>query len=271
MNGAVTGVAPPAHTETKGTAMKNLSLLLLLLAAGMTGCTHPMSVTNLNTYHNKSIVPLDEHLRIGLRANAADLNGHRLIYAIGRDLLKYNAQGTAATEETNTSADVIADISVVSRQKGSGWNYWADFPGFLIWFPAWHGYNYDVMYDIDVTLSDARTGKLIQSIYIPVRLDVKHADIGRTWVDGVAWPTLGLSALIGGLNNMTYDPAVTPLIEQEAAPVLADYVAQQIALNLRYYKASPRDRLEKLNLLKDEKLITEEEYQKKRQALINAL
>jgi len=251
--------------------MKQLSSILILLVAAIviSGCTHPMAVTNLNNYHNRTIVSLDERLRIGIRANAADLNGHRFIHAVGRDLLKYNAQSTTAVDETNEFIDVIANISVVSRQRGNGWNFWADFPGFLIWFPSWHGYNYDVMYDIDVTLNDSKTGKLINSMYIPVRLDVKHADISRTWVDGVAWPTIGVSALIGGLHNMTYDETVTPLVEQEVSPVLADYVAQQIALTLHYYKSLPRDRFERLKMLLDDKLISQEEYEMKRKAIVD--
>ncbi|MFA7256749.1 MAG: hypothetical protein WC047_04170 [Kiritimatiellales bacterium] len=253
--------------------MKKLcfTLSLIVLAAVISGCTYPMTVTNLNNYHNKTIVALDERLRVGIRANAADLNGHRFIHAVGRDLLKYNAQATTAVDETNEFIDVIANISLVSKQCGSGWNFWCDFPGFLIWFPAWHGYNYNVMYDIDVTLNDAKTGQLINSMFIPVRLDIKHADIDRTWVDGVAWPTLGVSALFGGLHNMMYDPTVTPLVEQEVAPVLADYVAQQIALTLHYYKSLPRDRFERLQRLLDDKLISKEEYEIKRKAIIDDL
>ncbi len=221
--------------------MKRLSFTipLLVLAAAITGCTHPMTITNMDNYHNKTIVALDERLTIGIRANAADLNGHRFIAAIGRDLLKYNAQGTAVLNDGSGKFDVIANISVVSKYRGSGWNYWAEFPGFLIWFPTWHGYNYGAMYDIDVTLNDAKTGKLINTIYLPVRLNVKHADISRTWTDGVSWFTLGIPSLVGGLPYMTYDETVTPLVEQEAGPILADYAAQQIALTLHYYKSAP--------------------------------
>ena len=253
--------------------MKKLGFVLSLIAlvAVIAGCTHPMTVTNLNNYHNRTITALDERLRIGIRANAADLDGHRMIHAIGRDLLKYNAQCTTAVEETNNYLDVIANISVVSKYRGSGWNFWADFPGFLIWFPSWHGYNYDVMYDIDVTLNDAETGKLINSMFIPIRLDVKHADIDRTWVDGICWPTLGVSALIGGLHNMTYDETVTPLAQQEVDPVIADYVAQQIALTLHYYKSAPRDRFEKIQKMLDDKLITKEEYEMKRKVIVEEL
>lgn len=247
-----------------------IALSLASLAALFTGCTHPMTVTNLNNYHNKTIVQLDERLRVGIRANAADLNGYRFIHSVGRNLLKYNAQSTTAVDDTGY-IDVIANISLVSKQRGSGWNFWCDFPGFLIWFPAWHGYNYQYMYDIDVTLNDAKTGKLINSFFIPVRLDIKHADISRTWVDGVAWPTLGVTALFGGLHNMTYDETVTPIVAQEVDPVLSDYVAQQIALNLHYYKSAPQDRFEKLKMLLDEKFITPEEYEIKRKAVVEDL
>ncbi|MCC7300332.1 MAG: SHOCT domain-containing protein [Verrucomicrobia bacterium] len=248
--------------------MKKLSLALSLLSLTVviSGCTHPMAVKNLDNYHNKTIVALDERLRIGIRANAADLNGHRFIHAVGRDMLKYNAQCTTAVDETNNFIDVIANISVVSKQRGSGWNFWADFPGFLIWFPSWHGYNYHVMYDIDVTLNDAKTGKLINSMYIPVRLDVKHADIDRTWV---MWSVPVISPFFGGLHNMTYDETITPLVEQEVSPVLADYVAQQIALTLHYYKSLPRDRFEKLQQLLNDKLISKEEFEMKRKAIVD--
>ncbi len=251
--------------------MKKICLASVLLAVILAGCTHPMRVTNLDRYHNRTMISLEERLRIGIRASAADLSGHRMIHAISRNLLKYNAQSTTAFDDSHEFIDVIAHISVVSRQRGSGWNYWADFPGFLIWFPAWHGYNYRVQYDIDVTLNDAKTGSLINSFYVPVDLDVKHADISRTWVTGVAWPTLGLTALIGGLPHMMYDETVTPLVDQLAAPVLADYVAQQIALNLHYYKTAPRDRFERLKVMRDEKFITEEEYELKRQAILEEL
>jgi hypothetical protein len=248
-----------------------LALTLPILAAVISGCTHPMTVSNLENYHNRTIVGLDERLRIGIRAAAPDLTGHQLIHSISRDLLKYNAQSTTAVDDSNEFIDVIANISVVSKYKGSGWNYLVEFPGFLIWAPSWHGYNYDAMYDIDVTLNDAKTGKLINTIYVPVRLDLQHADISRTWTSGAGWPLLGVPNLIAGLVYIGYDETVTPLIDQQAVPVISDYVAQQIALVLHYYKAAPRDRLEKIETLKDENLINDEEYNQKRKAIIDSI
>ncbi len=68
---------------------------------------------------------------------------------------------------------------------------------------------------------------------------------------------------------MMYDETVTPLVEQNVAPVLADYVAQQIAITLHYYKSLPRDRFERLQKLLDDKLISKEEYEMKRKAIID--
>lgn len=250
--------------------MKRL-LSLLAAVALLTGCTHPLTVHNLNNYKNPSVIALQERLRLGIRPTAPDLQGHRLIHQISRDLLKYNAESSTAVDDDNTYIDVIADISIVPEYKGSGWNFWVDFPGFLIWTPAWHGYNYKANYDIDVRLNDAKTGKLINTCFVPVRLDVKHADISRTWTTGVGYPTLGLAPLIGGLVTMNYDPTVTPLVNQQVDPIVSDYIAQQIALTLHYYKSAPRDRFEKLEQLKNDELISEEEYQKQRQEIINSL
>lgn len=246
-------------------------LLLIASAVILSGCTHPLTVTNLNNYKNPSVIALQERLRLGIRPTAPDLQGHRLIHQISRDLLKYNAESSTAVDNDNTYIDVIADISIVPQYRGSGWNFWVDFPGFLIWTPAWHGYNYHADYDIDVRLNDAKSGKLINTIFVPVRLDMKHADISRTWTTGAGWPTLGLAPLIGGLVTMNYDETVTPLVNQRVDPIVSDYIAQQIALTLHYYKAAPRDRFEKLEQLKNDGLITDEEYQKQRKQIIDSL
>ncbi|QHI70056.1 SHOCT domain-containing protein [Tichowtungia aerotolerans] len=250
--------------------MKHLPIFASAVAI-LTGCTHPLTVKNLNNYKNPSVIALQERLRLGIRPTAPDLQGHRLIHQVSRDLLKYNAESSTAVDDDNTYIDVIADISIVPEYKGSGWNFWVDFPGFLIWTPAWHGYNYQANYDIDVRLNDAKTGKLINTIFVPVRLDVKHADISRTWTTGAGYPTLGLAPLIGGLVTMNYDPTVTPLVNQEVDPIVSDYIAQQIALTLHYYKSAPRDRLEKLEQLKNDDIISEPEYKTQRRKIIDSL
>jgi hypothetical protein len=243
-----------------------VTLIFSVLAILITGCSHPMTVTNLDQYRKTTNISLDHRLKLGVSAKAADVNGHRLIHDIGRDLLKYNVESTTLAKGEE-AVDVLATISVAAKNRGSGWNFWADFPGFIVWYPTLNGYDYHVMYDIDVSLNDAVSGELINSFFLPVRLKVKHADISRTWVDGVAWPTLGLSALIGGLPHMRYDEDVSPLVELEAAPVLADYVAQQIAIDLRYYWSEPRARLERLKLLLKEGIITQDEFDEKRREI----
>lgn len=213
-----------------------ISALLAALTTLFCGCTHPLAVNDLYRYQNPEIVALREPLDIGIRASATDLQGHRLIHSISRDLIKYNAKGINGISETNPELDVIANIAIVTQYKGSGWNFWVDFPGFLVWAPDWHGYNFHIAYDIDVRLNDAKTGKLINTIHVPVRLDAQYADISRTWTTGAGWLTLGAAPLIGGLVSMTYDDTVTPLVNQKIDPTISDYVAQQIALTLHFYK-----------------------------------
>lgn len=246
---------------------KRIAVLTLpLLAAIIAGCSHPLTVMNLDQYRNTTDISLDHRLKLGISAKAADVNGHRLIHAIGRNLLKYNVE-SATLAKDDKAVDVLANISVAAENRGSGWNFWADFPGFLIWYPTLEGYNYHVMYDISVSLNDAVSGELINTFFLPVRLQVKHADISRTWVDGVAWPTLGLSALIGGFPHMRFDEEIAPLVELETAPILADYVAQQIAIDLRYYWSEPRARLEKIKTLLEEGIISQDEFEEKRREI----
>ncbi len=249
--------------------MKKTSVPIILLAGAfiLAGCRHPLEISNLNRYHNRTITALDEPLQMSVHGYAADLHGHRLIEAITRDLLKYNIHAATRPEPNGPDRDVKATISLKTERRGSGWNYWADFPGFLVWFPAWHGYNYHVLYDVDIELRDARTGKRINTLYIPVSLDIQHADRNRTWVGGMSWPTLGLASLVGGLAHMDYDDTITPRVNQYAGPVLADYTAQQIALTLQYYNASPNERLDKLETLRAEEQITPEQYDKQREAI----
>jgi hypothetical protein len=254
---------------TKGTDMKKKSVVLTLslpvfLLIG--GCAHPLEVRNLDRYRTNSDISLDHRLNLGISAKAADTEGHRMIHAIGRNLLKYNINSTTV-EKNDDPIDVLANISVRSENRGSGWNFWADFPGFLIWYPALNGYSYNVMYDIDVSLNDATSGDLLNRFFIPVRLDVRHADISRTWVDGTAWPTLGLSALIGGFPHMRYDESISPIIELETVPVLADYVAQQIATDLRFYRSEARERVDLLRKMLEEDLITQDEFDDKRREI----
>jgi hypothetical protein len=197
----------------------------------MTGCNHPLAIKNLRQYNNTSLASFEKAARIGIKSSNYDIEGRNLTKNIAEGLSKYNAQVTTAVRPDNSNVDVIATISINSEHKGSGWNFLVNFPGFLIWAPAWHGYNYEVSHTVTVLLSDAKTGTKIDSFAIPVVLDIKHAAINRTWTE-ISWLEVGVIALIGGIVFIQYDDNVTPLVGEKAGPVLGDYIAQEIVNKL---------------------------------------
>ncbi len=262
----------------------NLTLAYLMLIATLSGCAHQLQIKNLDTYHNTSMVALETPLRVGIRATCNDIAGQKIVHGIGGNLTKYNARATTAVAGDNSNVDVLAAVSILSDYKGSGWNFWVNFPGFLVWAPAWHGYNYQLTHKVIVNLSDAKTGEQINSLDIPVVLNVRHADFNRTWTE-LSWFEWGVIAFVGGIVFIGYDESVTPLVEQRAGPVITDYIAQQIACSLEAYKPADggnsavsmlnsgadlvEEKLIKLNFLKEKGLLTDGEYQAKRNAVLD--
>lgn len=265
----------------------NLALAVLMLVATTVGCTHQLKIKNLNAYRNTSIQSLETPVRVGIRSTCSDVNDQQLVYGISSSLAKYNAQVTSAVKSDNSNVDVISTISIASDYEGSGWNFLVNFPGFLVWAPAWHGYNYQVSHNINVNLTDAKTGKSINTISVPVVLNIRHADFDRTWTE-ISWLEFGVIAFVGGIVFISYDDDVTPLVQQKAGPVIADLIAQRIASSLTSYKPVAGEKptivlpaaagnsevdakLEKLNSLKEKGLLTEDEYQIKRKAVLDTL
>jgi len=271
----------------KGVSMKlknpgNLVLAVLMIAVTMVGCTHQLQIKNLSSYYNHSINSLENPVRVGIRSTCNDFQDQQLVRGIGSNLSKYNARVTTNVNGDNSNVDVVATISVLSDYKGSGWNFLINFPGFLVWAPAWHGYNYQVDHNVNVHLTDAKTGKSIDTINVPVSLNIRHADFDRTWTE-LSWLEFGVIAFVGGIVFIGYDDDITPMVEQRAGHVIADYIAQRVADSLRSYKpvmvekptvvdgASVETKLEKLNTLKEKGLISGEEYQSNRKAILNTL
>ena len=273
--------------------MQSCVVAILLSAGFMVGCTHQLKIKNLNAYYNTTSSLLDQSLRLGLRTDSSEIDGKKISKMTADALNRCNIQVTTAFAPS--SVDVIAAMRISSDYKGSGWNFLINFPGFLVWAPAWHGYNYTVSHNINVVLSDAKTGKTINTINVPVALDVRHADISRTWTE-ISWLEFGVIAFVGGIVFVGYDDDVTPMVTEKAGPVLADYIAQEISGSLvgikpaakptlpmtmessiSFEKPKPlaedaaQQRLLKLKQLFDQGLVTPEEYETHRQAVVNGM
>lgn len=209
----------------------NLVVILVVLFNTL-GCTHSLEIKNLDMYYNESLNSLTEEKRIGIKSVAKGMDGKKMVKAMAESLSKYNAEVTTISGNNLKDADVVATISIQSDYKGSGMNFLINFPGFLIFAPAWHGYNYQIKHEIHVLLTDAETNEELGKVDLPVVLNIRHADFNRTWTE-ISWFEFGIIAFIGGIVFISYDENVTPLAAEKAGPVIADYLAQDIVNILR--------------------------------------
>lgn len=214
--------------------MKKPSVLFLSAAIlTLVGCTHSLEIKNLSQYQTTSFNKLSNDLSIGIMTSNTNSDGKMLVSGtaealsgnFGKVLFPYK-MGNAE------NVDIISKIAVRSDHKGSGYNFFINFPGFLVWAPAWHGYIYEPSYNIDINMIKAVDNSTIDSFTIPIKLDVRHASINRTWTE-LSWLEVGVIALVGGVVFTNYDDEVTPLVDAAIQKPIGDFIAQEMADRLR--------------------------------------
>ena len=205
--------------------MKLICLCILSLTL-FTGCAHQLEVKNLKDYQVNCLPVAADDLRIGVvEASGA---GQLLATGVAEALAKY-ADKVIYPYSTSNSSDVqiITKLSISERHKGSGANFFINFPGFLVWAPAWNGYVYKPAYDITVDLVKAGNGEHIDTFTVPIDFDVRQSEFDRTWTE-ISWLECGAIALVGGFVAITYDSDITPTVEQAVKTTVGDYVASKI-------------------------------------------
>lgn len=278
-------------SEMTKIAQCSLGFMLMIGVSLSSGCAHPLVVKNLDRYQTGTANSLTTPLTIGIapQDGVHGPTGSKLATAIAGQLSQFKANVIMPYIAGAGNADVVASIGVDSKFEGSGWNFLINFPGFLIFTPAWHGYVYEVSHDIHVRLNRGTNNEPIDSFTLPVTLDVRHADINRTWTE-ISYLEVGVIALVGGILFIDYDDRVTPLLADVTSDSLGKYVAQEIIGRLNKYdglhdaaqrtvhkrgdgkdQKSTADRLAELKQLKDSGALSEEEYKKKRDELVQAL
>lgn len=209
--------------------MKRRKLFLWIVGLVLlSGCSHQLEVKNLHHYQANSLVSLPKHLSIGVITPNEPQNGQTLVTGTANALTKYAGNVVYPYLPNSLQpVDVVTKISVSPNHRGSGWNFLINWPGFLIFTPAWHGYVYHPTYDVGVELISASNQQLIDSFTIPIELDVRHAEMDRTWTE-ISWFEVSIIALVGGIVFTQYDDDVTPPLEREVKGTIGDYIAQEI-------------------------------------------
>lgn len=221
--------------------MNMLRFVLLSTALFFTfGCSHSLEIKNLHQYQASSLITMPKQLSIGVSTSNTQDNGKTLVTGVANGLAKYAGNIVYPYYPANSrQVDIIANVTIRSDHRGSGWNFLIEWPGFLIWTPAWNGYVYRPSYRVDIELIRAADNMRMDSFSMPIDLNVRHAEIDRTWTE-ISWLEVSAIAFISGFVFIQYDDDVTPLLEREIKEPVGDYIAQEIAnriMNSRYFEA----------------------------------
>ena len=219
-------------------------LRVVILGVGLTlaaGCAYPLTIKNLSLYKPTSVGSVD-NIKVGLNASTSTPEEERLVMATANAMKRDGYKLSYpfyTTEESKKSVDYLVKLTTSSQYEGSGWNFLINWPGFLIWTPAWHGYNYRAIFGFDADITNLATGNQLPRISSPVDLDIRHADFNRTWTE-ISWLEWSAIAFVGGIIFTRYDHSVTPKLLDAAEQHIADYVASKISAAIAADKqASP--------------------------------
>jgi hypothetical protein len=183
----------------------------------------------MGEYQSLTLKPLGRDVSIGVvpvPTASTDNACQRLIKATANSLSR--CANVVLPCPADQKVDYLVEISPKSEYKGSFWNWFPiNWPGFLIFTPAWNGYAYKANYDFDMVIRKPEKGEQIASFSVPIHLKVRHADIDRTWTE-IGWLEWGVIPLVVGPFFTAYDPDVTDQAMDKTEVQLGEYLAEKI-------------------------------------------
>ena len=211
--------------------MRHLNGAWLLAACVASGCQHALEINN----PPPRIAHVDASTKpvvIGVKGDKTSAEAQAYVEAIAKSLqLHAVAQRVVYPWTPETKVDVVADVDVTPEYKGSGYNFLINFPGFLVFAPAWHGYVYHAIPRTRVELRRDGGAGPAEALAWEHDFEFNQADIGRTWTE-LSWFEWGVIALVGGAVFTRYDTDQTPIFIKEVAPLYGDQIATLISNRL---------------------------------------
>ena len=207
-----------------------LVLLMVILGMLAAGCSHQLTITNLNEHYSTPPAPPQEPVSVGLvSGQMSDPVNNKYVYAIVtamRNSGNFDRVIYPYSHAEHSGVASVVHLSVLPSYDGMGSNFFVNFPGFLIFAPAIWGYGYEADIDTmaDISYPGANTTKHLE---IPTRYDFRQAEIDRTWTE-VGWLEVGIIPFIGGFVFTQYDPDVTRPFISEVSSNYGYYVGSKI-------------------------------------------
>ncbi len=205
-------------------------LLLMIFLMSNFGCSHSLKIKNVYNYSAR-MPYIEDNIKIGLVTNSFGKAEHFFnafldeCYGLGRNVEVIYPYAYGAKKQV----DYIVELNPEIDYDGSGMNFIISFPGFLIFTPGWHGYNYSVDIYTDVTVTDYDTRKTVFRKRYYTEYKCSHSEFDRTWTTGVDWLlTGGVCSLLGGCYFVTYDDDITYEFNNRLSRPYGNYIARKV-------------------------------------------
>lgn len=196
------------------------------------GCSHDLEITNRAIY----TAGMTDFSYRGLAVsvvpeNSLDPTAKALCQKV-EDALARQAGYKIVPPSRNWSAkpDVSVNLAITSmKASGDKNNVLVCWPGFLLFTHAWLGYGYQMDLNVRCDLVAAGTNDKISTENFSLPIEMRHAEINRTWGNGISWFFfLGFPALINGFCCLEYDRKITPKLYEAIFPALGETIAEKL-------------------------------------------
>lgn len=211
---------------------------LAAAALALGGCSHSFEWRNAEDYRALAFDTSREGLLVALSCDSEEADTQELCFEIAKSLSERGGYRVRYPADARMSANVRVRVSVTDDRYGSFGNILVAFPGYFIFTPGWLGYGYTIERNVTCTIS-AGNGKPMGELTLPITLNVRHADAGRTWATSTIWPLAPLS-LLNGLYCVTYDSDVDAQVVENIYPTLGAYIAGKIIAEVNGASAPTR-------------------------------
>ena len=206
--------------------MRKLALLLALVLIVPPGCTHRLSVDQYPEVPFVQNAPA-RPIVVGVVDAGGGEFSEEYVGAVAKSLaMQAGVSRVVYPYVSGAQVDVIANIAVEPEYKGAGTNFLVNWPGFLVFAPAWNGYKYQGNPRTRVQLV-AADGSPISELDWEHNYVFHQADIGRTWTM-LTWLESSIIGFIGGIVFIRYDTDQTgPFVE-----AIEDNFGRQLATRI---------------------------------------
>jgi len=219
-------------------------VVFLLVALVLAACSHELQIKNLEMYRASFQIGGDSPSpRIGVMpfdGSPDDLFFfNSIVERLSRDpavreLRTDYLPGIARARKSRFTPDFVLSIRPKTTYRSSGWNWIPiNWPGFLIWTPAWHGYVYHADVLTTFVVYD-RDGGVADQFEVPMSLSLRHADGDRTTWAELGWLEVSALPFFSGIYMwQNFDRDVIPPFQMQVKDTYVNFVMSQAQRRIR--------------------------------------